>query len=1515
MKDLDSTRVVEVLGSREANLFQRSTGYCLTKRTILTCSHGLAMSGKVEVRLLAIPELRDRWLPARIVWDGSRLEDPFDAALLALEDADAASVAGDEWPDPLTLRALGERERWSSRGILKAVDRTTKDGSVYSNVESFGGVLYPEDSPHALISLEISSPPSDPSGWAGASGSPVFTRGGLSGVVVSWPRAYDGRRLKAVPVRRLWDLPGFATASGIKGVTEIEPTNRDLIDFSAELKRHADLCGRERVLGFMDPLLLREECEWVVVSGPPGVGKTAILSHYVRRFGQDQPGSGNGSIGRAYRVPHHFVRRSVHDWDQPHSIVKNLSAQLSLLFPSQTALDVREPERFAEQLRLVSERVLSKTRSKLILIVDGLDQLRLHRRENLSAVFPERLPPHVTFLVSLRHEPQLLRWFKEERTQIIDLGNGSLWGKSNEQAVREFWAKHQDDFEARIHESQIERLTAAAKGLILHAVTQLEDMRQNPGGVGNLPSSPIPMGLSALWREQWERLVHEDREGEGCRALRLLCNARGAMSYHEIREQGRFSVPQMDRILALIGQFLIDTPDGYLVYHDGFREFVEDRLHARRRMPRTQVLTFAALAVVGIALAALASTRMGSEVLATVARWMAPRHDPVADEAASVIGGLPRLIGLDVNGRVVGWTILPEDGRTFWGGVPDEHYRQLVPPEPDRNATLHRERFGPPNGTYFVFHNYGRKAVHNLTATVVAPCELGIAEERGGAKVESGTDVSKRGDRPPDVYSLGGCGDYEHRIAIELLPSGAEVVFASGGHCHIAGENCYSVYVRAAKPGRAKILFSKDAPASLETTAFDLMEELVRASQSQIGLHQMVPYLSETRSWIVQASLGAVMQYAKAGVAGEALCEVVERPLTEARVRWVLMRSLLAAEYPGWTRCAERAAGHAPVILSAIRPNMAEEFIPSYLRLLRDGREGKDKKHLSKLIEFGVKQYASSARCGMVYGPIADENLAARLAADTESNGIAFLVAGLACSEVQDDKKRAALLEDALCGQMRSVSEERRDWSPLSTLRAAYGADKFEEYLWTCFVQANGDGRPLNQAAEPANIYFAKNVLGSLPEGLSHARWRNTASVLLKAGLASEDREKTKLAIALAGKLAIENRHALVRDAKWRSAAWRLFDAGSAEGKNDDLVELAINLAETLDAKDRGVLLRRSWRAEWAKKGELFSKYLSALQTSGATLPKPAFLRALKDVGPANPNTHYALFRVAPRDELKPVELYELWRGGEEHASAPILEMAKAVATVRTETAGRLRADLLANRLQAARIRDGLSLLSQLSSDVWCEVLSKMLARERDADAKALLLDSSQGRPCTLPQILPAVEDPSPKVRIAATRAIESARQRDGTTKQRRKEIETVDDKLVATLERLAMESDKNVKQTAIRALCTTPYVSDFIDVFERLVRSNEVLALECMLEWYYWRSDGTGLSLRLWDEAVPKVLRSGLARTDGDACVRTAQWAGKNCAKEVVDMLREVTSRTGGDCPKAARIALQSLESCRRDQ
>ena len=78
------------------------------------------------------------------------------------------------------------------------------------------------------------------------------------------------------------------------------------------------------LLAQLDQLLIEQTVDrWVVLTGGPGMGKSALLAQWLAR----REAAGNP-------MPHHFIRRGEYDWDDPAKLAASLVAQIVAQFPA-----------------------------------------------------------------------------------------------------------------------------------------------------------------------------------------------------------------------------------------------------------------------------------------------------------------------------------------------------------------------------------------------------------------------------------------------------------------------------------------------------------------------------------------------------------------------------------------------------------------------------------------------------------------------------------------------------------------------------------------------------------------------------------------------------------------------------------------------------------------------------------------------------------------------------------------------------------------------------------------------------------------------------------------------------------------------------------------------------------------------------------------------------------------------------------------------------------------------------
>jgi hypothetical protein len=214
--------------------------------------------------------------------------------------------------------------------------------------------------------------------------------------------------------------------------------SEERFDYTNERQRHERFVGREALLARLDELLVDDGTDrWVVITGGPGMGKSAILSAWLAR---------REAAGAA--VPHHFIRRGAYDWDDPAQMVGSLVAQLDERFPG-----AREPDagarmhpaaRLARALSRVSGQQLSQRGERLVVLIDGLDEYDPPAGalpgDPLAAFLPHALPRGVSFLCASRPRHPYIPSLEARDGDFVQLDlEASDSAADNDATVRTFW--------------------------------------------------------------------------------------------------------------------------------------------------------------------------------------------------------------------------------------------------------------------------------------------------------------------------------------------------------------------------------------------------------------------------------------------------------------------------------------------------------------------------------------------------------------------------------------------------------------------------------------------------------------------------------------------------------------------------------------------------------------------------------------------------------------------------------------------------------------------------------------------------------------------------------------------------------------------------------------------------------------------------------------------------------------------------------------------------------------------
>lgn len=357
-----------------------------------------------------------------------------------------------------------------------------------------------------------------------------------------------------------------------RGLHQRKRRATEAMDFTYERARHADLFGRDELLGAIEAAAHSEG--WVVLTGTAGVGKTALLAQLLARLEQQagQP------------VPHHFLRRPVADSARPGVVLRSLAAQIETKFPHQADPDAPPELRLIELLQRVSQGPLKKD-GRLIIVVDGLDEAEAEGLSNpLPRFLPSELPPGVTLVCSISPRCPHYGWLMDHAARQLaahfDL-DAPPWSGSNLDACLQLFANHGPRL--GLDPDYATRAAVCVEGNLLYAVKLREQLASLIEAELPLPRAEhLPKGLRGFLQRIWEGLTQEARA-----ALGLLCTARQALPIPLLcellgwKDETAATFLRAARPLLLIEPAPVSTSvpeDCVRLDHSALRDFVEEQL-------------------------------------------------------------------------------------------------------------------------------------------------------------------------------------------------------------------------------------------------------------------------------------------------------------------------------------------------------------------------------------------------------------------------------------------------------------------------------------------------------------------------------------------------------------------------------------------------------------------------------------------------------------------------------------------------------------------------------------------------------------------------------------------------------------------------------------------------------------------------------------------------------------------------------------------------------------------------
>lgn len=395
------------------------------------------------------------------------------------------------------------------------------------------------------------------------------------------PRPRDlGLALRPGPARR---AAGALTAIGRADLAALVATPAaapQAVDFSALIdERTEEFVGRRTLARtlwetFDDPAF---GSGYLVVTGEPGIGKTALLASLVQRHG----------------LVHHF-NSALTGVNTTERFLGNVCAQLVAAYglPQQLPADVTSDS--ATLLRLLGEAVRT---GRVVVAVDALDEARDGQAGSNRLLLPPALPRNTYVLLTLRTTEGVPLYVDERRELTIDERAAENVADVREFATT-FVGRHRETMTARlaaldVHEAGFtETLCDRSEGNLMYVRHVLHGIRdQTLGGLG---VDVLPRGLQAYYAQLEQQLgvVNGLAPERQLKILAVLATWPEPLAVTRLAAYAGEAAGSTAAVVRRWGGLLNrvdEAPPRFALYHASFRDFLAERLDLAA--VRSQIMT------------------------------------------------------------------------------------------------------------------------------------------------------------------------------------------------------------------------------------------------------------------------------------------------------------------------------------------------------------------------------------------------------------------------------------------------------------------------------------------------------------------------------------------------------------------------------------------------------------------------------------------------------------------------------------------------------------------------------------------------------------------------------------------------------------------------------------------------------------------------------------------------------------------------------------------------------------
>jgi hypothetical protein len=320
-----------------------------------------------------------------------------------------------------------------------------------------------------------------------------------------------------------------------------------------------DFVGRTDELGKMEGYINDHSKGFFIITGAPGIGKSAIVAQFASTIKQR----------KNIHVVDYYIKRG-HGYDNPTSFFNHYLTSLSKHFNIDTQSGSSFEEKFEAMQKLLYEISLKLTskKEKLVIVVDGLDEAP----EDLLSFVPKFTYENIFFFFSTRMNKETEQFLGNIQNLKKPLVLEGLTKDNIRALVWSVVSKYKVDNDKYINAIYEKSKGKDAKGNALYVRLLCKALVSGEIEINQI--GKLPEGIKGFYDNILIRLIGQSNSLNALYAFAVTKDFITIKQFATILQLEHDE--QVLQIIMNLQELLLETPNGFQLFHESLREYLLD---------------------------------------------------------------------------------------------------------------------------------------------------------------------------------------------------------------------------------------------------------------------------------------------------------------------------------------------------------------------------------------------------------------------------------------------------------------------------------------------------------------------------------------------------------------------------------------------------------------------------------------------------------------------------------------------------------------------------------------------------------------------------------------------------------------------------------------------------------------------------------------------------------------------------------------------------------------------------